>query len=77
VSHSKNHIDTGATTVFYQGVAAGKAEEQERIVKIITKRMDYDCRCRCECHDEPSPCISCQADGELIQIIKGEIDGLE
>lgn len=68
MSHSEKHTDTGKTTAFYQGVKA----ERERIIKIITKRMQYDCRCKCECHAEPPPCIACQADGELIEIIRGE-----
>ena len=51
---------------------AGRDFERERIIKIITKRMQYDCRCKCECHAEPPPCIACQADGELIEIIRGD-----
>jgi len=50
----------------------GKFQERERIIKIIEQRRDYDCRCKCDCHAEPAPCIACQADNELIEIIKGE-----
>lgn len=57
---------------YYAGLTRGRIEERERIIEIIEKRKDYDCRCACECHDEMPPCISCQADNELIAIIKGE-----
>ena len=50
----------------------GWSDAEERIIEIIKKRRDYDCRCKCECHAEPAPCIYCQADNELIETIKGE-----
>ena len=51
---------------------SGVKFEQDRIIEIIEKRRDYDCRCKCDCHAEPAPCIACQADNELIEIIRGE-----
>lgn len=35
MSHSENYVDTGRTTIFYQGVEVGVKQERERIVKII------------------------------------------
>ena len=48
----------------------GRKEEQKRIIAIIEKRKAYDCRCSCDCHAYEAPCTICQADNELIQIIK-------
>lgn len=56
------------------GFCLGQISEQQRIIKIIEGRRDYDCRCKCNCHAEPAPCIFCQADNELIEIIKGETE---
>ena len=51
----------------------GRKQERERIIAIIEKRKAYDCRCSCDCHAYEAPCNTCQADNELIQIIKGEV----
>lgn len=58
-----------ATREFYRRQGANK--EQQRIIAIIEKLREYDCRCQCKCHAEPSPCIPCQANAELIDLIKG------
>lgn len=71
MSHSEDYEDTGRTRVFYEGMSAGRFEERQRIITIIEKRRDYDCRCKCDCHAEPAPCVGCQADNELIEIIRG------
>ena len=64
--------DSQQPTDYYQGILAGRLTERERIVQIIEKRKSYDCRCSCDCHAYEAPCTTCQADNELIEIIKGE-----
>lgn len=63
-------VNNEMMTDYYQGKMAGIEIERERIIEIIEKRRDYDCRCKCDCHAAPAPCIACQADNELIEIIR-------
>lgn len=65
-------IGTDEPTDYYQGKMAGILIEQQRIIEIIEKRRNYECRCSCDCHAEPAPCLACQVDNELIEIIKGD-----
>lgn len=61
----------------HQAFIDGVMKEQERIVKIIQDRIDYECRCRCKCHSETPPCHACLVDGELIDIIRGDSNGTD
>jgi hypothetical protein len=48
----------------------GWQANEDRIVKIIESRRNYDCTCKCDCHAHPAPCHACIVDGELIELIK-------
>lgn len=50
----------------------GALQERERIIAILKKIKDYECRCSCDCHDEFPPCITCQAHNEVVEMIRGE-----
>lgn len=61
----------GARWDYFAGMTRGRIYERERIIKIIEKRRDYDCSSAL-CKKHGLLCIYCQADNELIEIIKGE-----
>ena len=65
----RKRLDREKVTKAYSN---GSKNERQRIIQIIEKRKAYDCTCSCDCHSYPSPCTACQADNELIEIIKGE-----
>lgn len=46
--------------------------ERNRAAEIINKRRKYDCTCSCECHGDDSPCNTCQADLEVIEMIRND-----
>ena len=65
----RKRLDREKVTKAYSN---GAKNERQRIMQIIEKRKAYDCTCSCDCHSHTSPCTACQADNELIEIIKGE-----
>lgn len=71
MSDLQDIIANTSVKAFNSGYLQGAYDERLRIIEIIKKRRDYDCRCQCDCHAEPAPCVACQADGELIDIIMG------
>jgi hypothetical protein len=76
-------FDTGAEERAYEmgfahgeesGIFIGETRAEERIIKVIEQRRDYDCTCKCDCHAHEAPCITCTADNGLIALIKKALD---
>ena len=62
MSNTEDFIDTGRTTVFYDGMQAGIEKERERVIELLQKQIS-DCG---------EACDYCVAQEDAIALINGE-----
>lgn len=71
MSHSPNHVDTGPTTAFYQGLAAGINQERERILKVLNSYAEHMDLCEQGCY--PEDCSAPMFEVAIQEILKSDL----